>query len=101
MKLALFVLALKIEDYMLPCFTKKIFGFDCPGCGLQRSVALLFKGDFVAAWEMYPAIFTIIPLFAFLAADQLFQIKYANKITVALLIASVGLILTSYILKYI
>jgi len=101
MKFILAVLVLKIEDYMLPCFTKQIFGFDCLGCGLQRSVAFLFKGDFAAAWEMYPAIFAIIPLFGFLAVDQLFQIKYANKISITLMIASVGLILTNYIFKLI
>lgn len=89
-----------IEDYMLPCFTKKIFGFDCPGCGLQRAVAFLFQGDFSAAWEIYPAIFTIIPLFGVLAANQLFQIKQINKIVITLMITSVALILTNYILKF-
>lgn len=101
MKTLYMLLPLHIEDYMLPCFTKKIFGFDCPGCGLQRAVSFLFQGDFIAAWEMYPAIFAIIPLFGVLAADQLFQIKYANKIIITLMIVSVGLILTNYILKFI
>ncbi|TMM53929.1 DUF2752 domain-containing protein [Maribacter algarum] len=94
-------LLLQLEDYMLPCFTKKIIGIDCPGCGLQRSVAFLFQGDFLAAWEMYPAIFAILPLFVVLALDRFFQIKYANKITIFLVIATVGLILTNYILKFI
>lgn len=93
--------SLKIEDYMLPCFTKKLFGFDCFGCGLQRAVAFLLKGDMAGAWEMYPAIFTIIPLFGFLAADQLFKFKYANTITVFLMVASVALILINYTLKFI
>ena len=101
MKIVAVILAFNIEDYMLPCFTKKIFGFDCPGCGLQRGVAFLFEGDFVAAWDMYPALFTIIPLFGLLAADQLFKIKYANKIIISLMISSVVLILTNYILKFI
>lgn len=92
---------LHIEDYMLPCFTKKLFGFDCPGCGLQRSVAFLFQGDFVAAFEMYPAIYTILPLFAFLLVDTFFKIKYANKIIIALLTTSVALILMNYTLKFI
>lgn len=73
---------------------------DCPGCGLQRSVAFLFEGDFVAAFQMYPAIFTMIPLFGFLLADYFFKIKYANKIIIALMISSVFLILTNYILKF-
>lgn len=101
MKLLAMFLPLHVEDYMLPCFTKKIFGFDCPGCGLQRAMAFLSQGEFGAAWEMYPAIYAIIPLFGFLAADQLFQIKYANKIIITLTIASLGLILSNYILKFI
>ncbi len=95
------MLALHVEDYMLPCFTKKIFGFDCPGCGLQRSVVYLFQGDFVAAFEMYPAIYTLLPLFAVLLADAFFKIKYANKIIITLMTSSVALILINYILKFI
>ncbi|MFS4492389.1 DUF2752 domain-containing protein [Maribacter sp. 2308TA10-17] len=101
MKIVALLLVLSIEDYMLPCFTKKIFGVDCPGCGLQRGAAFLAEGDFVSAWNMYPALFTIIPLFGVLAADQLFRIKYANKIIITLMISSVVLILTNYILKFI
>lgn len=101
MKMILIVFALHIEDYMLPCFTKKIFGVDCPGCGVQRSVAFLLKGDFAAAFDMYPAIFTIIPLLGFLVIDTFFNIKYSGKITGILAISSVVLILTNYILKFI
>lgn len=101
MKSISFFLPLNVEDYMLPCFTKKLFGFDCLGCGLQRAVAFLLQGEFLAAWEMYPAIFAIIPLFGVLTANQFFQLKYANKIIIVLMIASVGLILTNYILKFI
>lgn len=101
MKIALIILALHLEDYMLPCFTKKMFGVDCPGCGIQRSIAFLLKGDFSAAFEMYPAIFTIIPLLGFLLVDTFFKIKYANKISITLMISSVILILTNYILKFI
>lgn len=95
------LIPLHIEDYMLPCFTKKLFGFDCPGCGLQRSVSLLFQGDFLAAFEMYPAIYTLLPLFAFLLADAFYKIKYANKIIITLMTSSVALILINYILKFI
>lgn len=95
------MLAFHIEDYMLPCFTKKILGVDCPGCGLQRSLVHLFQGDFVAAFEMYPAIYTILPLFSFLLADAFFKIKYVNRIIVTLMISSVALILINYILKFI
>ena len=36
---------------------------DCPGCGAQRSFVLLIKGDLLAAFHMFPAIYTSV-LFA-------------------------------------
>jgi len=101
MKMLFTIVLLRIEDYMLPCFTKSIFGFDCPGCGLQRSIAFLIKGDIAAAWDMYPAIFTIIPLFIFLGLDFFFSFKHANKIVIPLMVASFVLILTNFTLKFI
>ncbi|WP_245731371.1 DUF2752 domain-containing protein [Kriegella aquimaris] len=86
---------------MLPCITKKLFDFDCPGCGLQRSVVLLLKGDFIGAFEMYPAIYSIVLLFSFLLINNFTTIKYANKITILLMISSVVLILGNFILKMI
>ena len=58
------------EDYMLPCLNKKLFGFDCLGCGLQRSLSLLFHGDFLGALKMYPAVYTLIPLGLIIAAPS-------------------------------
>ena len=97
--LAIYFLALK--DYMLPCINKQLFGFDCPGCGLQRAVLLLFKGEFMAAFYMYPAIFTLIPLFGLILLNKLFTLKYGNQFVIALSISSVVLILINFILKLI
>ncbi len=88
------------EDNMLPCISKQLLGMDCPGCGLQRSVAFLLKGEFIEAFKMYPAIYTIILLFGFIILDHFFKIKQANKITIFLMISSVFLILTNYFLKF-
>ena len=99
MQLATFLLVL--EDFMLPCVTKKFLGFDCPGCGFQRSLSFLLQGNFEDAFHMYPAIFTIIPLFGFLLADAFFKIKYSNFITISLVVSTIILILGNYILKFI
>ena len=60
-----------LEDYMLPCLNKKLFGIDCLGCGLQRAIVLVFQGEFSAAFKMYPAVFTIL-LLAFFIIFNLF-----------------------------
>jgi len=92
---------LSVEDYMIPCFNKKLFGFECLGCGLQRSVVLLFNGEFIAAFKMYPAIYTLIPLFLIIGINFFVKFKNADKIINVLAIASVSIIIISYIIKLI
>ena len=47
-----------LEKFMLPCLFKTLFGFECLGCGFQRAFFLLFQGQFLAAFEMYPAVYS-------------------------------------------
>lgn len=101
MRFKALVIILGLENFMLPCFTKQIIGIDCPGCGLQRSALFLLKGEFWNAFHMYPAIYPMLLLFAFLGLNKLSPIKYSNAITITLMISTVGFILTNYILKFI
>ncbi len=94
--LSLFINA---DSYMLPCLNKKLFGVACPGCGIQRAVVLLFKGEFGAAFAMYPAIYTLLLLFGFLAFNKFYTVKHANKIIITLAVINLTIILTNYILK--
>ena len=89
------------EDYMIPCLNKKLFGFDCFGCGLQRAVSLLFHGDFVAAFRIYPAIYPLIILFILIGINIFYKFKNANRIINILAIVSVITIVLSYIIKLI
>ena len=87
------------EDALLPCLNKQLLGIECPGCGLQRAVLLLFEGEFKAAFLMYPAIYPLILLLLFLLADQFIKIKYANLISIVLMVSTVILILTNFLYK--
>ena len=87
------------EDYMLPCLNKKLLGVDCMGCGMQRSLALILEGDFVGAFHMYPAIYTLILLIGFAFANYFKNFKYSSKIIITLAIVNLVLILGNFILK--
>jgi len=54
-----------MEEYMIPCMNKSLFGVDCFGCGTQRALLLLFGGGFVGAFKMFPAIYTYVLFFLF------------------------------------
>lgn len=90
---------LSLKDYMLPCLSKQFFGIDCPGCGFQRAAAFIINGDFIAAFNIYPAIFTLILLFGFIFINFKFKIKHSQKIIHILAIVSVSIIVVSYIIK--
>ena len=87
------------EDYMLPCLSKQILGIECFGCGGQRAVSLLFNGEFIAAFKMYPAIYTLILLAVFFIYTFFFKIKYQEKIKITLVVLNIAIIVISYIIK--
>ena len=87
------------EEFMLPCLNKKLLGIECMGCGLQRSVSLLFQGEFVAAFQMYPAIYTLILFFAFVAINTFKKFEKGTLIITILGILNVALIVGNYLIK--
>lgn len=88
-----------IEDYMLPCFSKTYFNMNCLGCGAQRAAAFLFKGEFVAAFKMYPAIYTLLLFALFLIFNQFYKIKYSEQLKIVLVVSNILLIVINYLLK--
>jgi len=88
-----------MEDYMLPCLNKQLFGIDCLGCGIQRATALLFKGEFIEAFKMYPAIYTLIILFLFLITNIWVKFKYDRIVKISLIVLNVLIVVISYLIK--
>ncbi|MCM4171309.1 DUF2752 domain-containing protein [Arenibacter sp. TNZ] len=84
---------------MLPCMNKQIFGIECPGCGIQRSISYLLDGNFIDALKIYPAIYTLILLVGFVGASLMFNFKNSFKIKIYLLYLNAGIIIISYIYK--
>ncbi|OED43525.1 hypothetical protein AB832_02535 [Flavobacteriaceae bacterium (ex Bugula neritina AB1)] len=84
---------------MLPCLNKKFFGIECVGCGLQRSVLLLLKGDFIGAFQIYPAIYPLLLLSTFIGVNTFFKFKNDSYIRIGLIIITVLTMIVSYIIK--
>lgn len=90
-----------MEDFMLPCLNKTLFGFECMGCGIQRSLLLIFQGNFIDAFQMYPAIYSLIALFIYIGLNIFFKFKNSNKVISVLAVLTVATIITSYTIKII
>lgn len=88
-----------LENYMLPCLSKSLFGFECMGCGLQRAFFLVFNGYFVDAFWMYPAIYPLFALAGILIISRFYKFKFYQKSINILSIISIAVIITNYLIK--
>ncbi|MBA6152548.1 DUF2752 domain-containing protein [Gelidibacter gilvus] len=86
---------------MLPCLNKQLIGLDCLGCGIQRATLLVFKGDFLMAFKMYPAIYTLFLLALFLIFNLFIKFKHDYTIKMGLIILNVSIVVISYFIKII
>ncbi len=90
-----------LEKNMLSCQIKKHIGVDCIGCGMQRSLIHILKGEFVEAFYMYPAIYTLLAMFGYLLLHLKFNFKLGHKVLLYLFVTNVVIMLTNFILKHI
>lgn len=88
-----------LEAHQLSCWIKSVIGIECPGCGMQRAVLLLLKGDFGTSFSVYPGLLPLL-LFLILIVLKICGIKKIQpellKITGFVCLAT---ILISYLLK--
>ena len=91
---------MKIDDYMLPCLNKSIFGKECMGCGIQRSAVQISKGNFIEAFYLYPAIYPLALLFIVIAIDYFKPIPKSDLIIKILVVISLATIIINYIFKF-
>lgn len=88
-----------MEEYMLPCMSKKIFGIECLGCGTQRAFFLLLEGKFVEAFKMYPPIYTLLLLFLFIFLHFVDKSRNYTRIIMSLAIINLVIMIISYFFK--
>lgn len=88
-----------LENYMIPCVNKKIFGVECLGCGMQRSIAHIFTGEFATAFKVYPAIYTIFILLAVVFINFFVKFKFDFQIKIGLIILNAIVMVVSYFIK--
>ncbi|MGZ9676291.1 DUF2752 domain-containing protein [Flavobacterium sp. GNP001] len=90
----------EIQKFMLPCLSKTLFGIECLGCGFQRSLFLLFQGEFKAAFEMYPAIFTSLIFIASLLLNAVHKKGNYSRAIVVLAVINASIMIVGYYYKH-
>jgi len=66
------------SDIAPKCLFKVLTGLSCPGCGFQRCVHALLRGDFVNAVKFNLFLAIGIPYLFFIALAEVFNIRHFN-----------------------
>ena len=90
-----------LEHHLLPCPTKHFFGIECPGCGMQRSIIELLRGNFLENIKLYPPLIPMIILLVLLIINLKVNSIALQKVLKYFFIAEVIIIFINYILKFI
>ena len=90
-----------LERHMLPCPAKQTIGLSCPGCGMQRAIIELFRGNIVESFYSYPALLPLIAMFIFLAFHLKYDFKHGALILKISFLVNAIIISLNYILNLI
>ncbi|MFA4867226.1 MAG: DUF2752 domain-containing protein [Pedobacter sp.] len=89
------------DNFFLPCPFKVLTGFDCPGCGFQRSFLALLKGDFQESFQLYPATVPLLLTFIIVLPAKYFTKRDVSLLIKIAFLITGALILISYVYKMI
>lgn len=89
-----------LEENLLSCQWKKA-GVECTGCGMQRAIIHLLKGEFAEAFYIYPAVYSLGFMLVFLGLHLKFNFAKGHIILKWLFIFNIIIIITNYIIKII
>lgn len=88
-----------LNHHLLTCPFKANFGVDCPGCGLQRSVLALLKGNLIESFKFYPATIPLIILIIFTTIHLKMDFKFGAQFIKLMFTGIAVIILINYIYK--
>lgn len=84
---------------MLSCPYKYLTGIDCPGCGFQRALLSLIKGEFLESILYYPALIPLLIMALYLILHLIFRFSKGAFFLKSLFIVNSFIISFNYILN--
>ena len=89
-----------LESHLLACPTKSLTGADCFGCGMQRAVIHLLRGEWKEALVTYPALLPLLLTVALLFVHLVFKKSWSLAVLKYVYITTVCFIIINFISKF-
>ncbi len=89
-----------LENHTFPCPFKMMTGCDCPGCGLQRSILQMIRGNIQESIQMHPAGIPMVLLLIFIFLQLKMKWSFGSRITIIGIAIILLLSFIHFILKW-
>jgi hypothetical protein len=88
-----------LEHHLFPCFFKSNFGMECPGCGMQRSLIALLKGDIADSFHYHIALIPFIITILLLIIQLIIKHEKGGKWVMWAFIITTAITLVQFIAR--
>jgi hypothetical protein len=88
-----------LEGHTLPCLYKSFLGIECPGCGTQRAIIELMKGNLWESIQSWPPLLPVMFMIAYLILFLIFKFKNGTRVLTITFIINAAIITINYIYK--
>ena len=90
-----------LEHHLFSCFFKSHFGIDCTGCGIQRSLIALLKGNIIESFQYHAAVIPFIVTIIILIVQLIIKHEKGGKWAMWAFTATTTITIAQYIIKQI
>jgi hypothetical protein len=87
------------DNFFLSCPIKYLTGFDCPGCGFQRSFLALIQGNLEESFRLYPPTVPLLITFVVGLSANYLNKGNSDKLIKILYLITASIITISYLFK--
>lgn len=88
-----------LQKHSIPCLYKQMWGIECPGCGMQRSIIALLKGEIIYSLKLFPALLPIIGFVLFFILHAIFKFNNGGKVLKIIGIICLIFFIVPYLIK--
>jgi hypothetical protein len=88
-----------LEQHLFTCFFKAHFGFECPGCGLQRAFISLLKGNLSESIHYHAALIPFMLTLVLLLAQIILKRDNGGKVVMWSFIITSAITMVQFVVR--
>lgn len=88
-----------LEQHLVPCSIKHLTGFECPGCGMQRALIALLRGDLRASLCYNPSLLPFLGTLIYAICHLISSFSNGARNTVIFFAFTGSLMIVNFVVK--